>query len=70
VGALGEAYRVVQEPRRLWRRYFIECPAFLLKVVGQLWSGTRISNFGIIKDDLQNSSVAEALKIVTLRMEP
>ena len=37
-------YRVVQEPGRLWRRYFIGMPIFLLRVTGQWLSGPRVPN--------------------------
>lgn len=35
------AFRLIQEPRRLGRRYLIGMPTFLLRVVGQRWSGWR-----------------------------
>jgi UDP-N-acetyl-D-mannosaminuronic acid transferase (WecB/TagA/CpsF family) len=35
------AFRLLQEPRRLGRRYLIGMPTFLLRVVGQRWSGWR-----------------------------
>ena len=31
-------YRLVHEPRRLWRRYLVRDPRFLQIVVGELWS--------------------------------
>jgi alpha-1,3-mannosyltransferase len=37
-------YRVVQEPRRLWARYFIGMPLFLLRVGRQWLSGPRVPN--------------------------
>ncbi len=36
------AYRLAQEPRRLARRYLIGNPLFLLRIVGQFWSGARV----------------------------
>lgn len=35
-------YRLVHEPRRLWRRYVLGNPLFLARVLGQWWSGARI----------------------------
>lgn len=35
-------YRLAQEPRRLWTRYVLGNPAFLLRLLGQWWSGARI----------------------------
>jgi alpha-1,3-mannosyltransferase len=35
-------YRLVREPRRLWRRYVIGNPVFMLRVLGQWWSGARV----------------------------
>lgn len=35
-------YRLLQEPRRLWRRYVLGSPVFLLRIFGQWWSGARI----------------------------
>jgi alpha-1,3-mannosyltransferase len=35
-------YRLLLEPRRLWRRYLLGNPAFLMRVVGQWWSGARV----------------------------
>jgi UDP-N-acetyl-D-mannosaminuronic acid transferase (WecB/TagA/CpsF family) len=32
---------MLQEPKRLWHRYLIGMPTFLLRVVGQRWSGGR-----------------------------
>lgn len=37
-------YRMLQEPRRLWRRYLVEMPVFLLRVGGQWLSGPRITS--------------------------
>jgi alpha-1,3-mannosyltransferase len=37
-------YRTLQEPRRLWRRYFIGMPIFLLRVVRQWLAGPRVSS--------------------------
>ena len=36
------AYRLAREPRRLWRRYVVGNPVFVLRVLGQWWSGARI----------------------------
>jgi alpha-1,3-mannosyltransferase len=37
-------YRMAQEPRRLWRRYLLGMPIFLLRVVGQWLAGARVAN--------------------------
>jgi exopolysaccharide biosynthesis WecB/TagA/CpsF family protein len=46
VQALGMEwfYRMLQEPRRLWRRYLVEMPIFLLRVGGQWLAGSRIAS--------------------------
>jgi UDP-N-acetyl-D-mannosaminuronic acid transferase (WecB/TagA/CpsF family) len=36
------AYRLAIEPRRLWRRYVVECSTFLVRVAVQWWSGVRV----------------------------
>jgi alpha-1,3-mannosyltransferase len=36
------AYRLIKEPGRLWRRYVLGNPIFLLRVFGQWWSGARV----------------------------
>jgi alpha-1,3-mannosyltransferase len=36
------AYRLGQEPRRLWRRYLIGNAMFMARIVGQWWSGVRV----------------------------
>jgi alpha-1,3-mannosyltransferase len=36
-------YRMVQEPRRLWRRYLLGMPVFLFRVAGQWFTGARVS---------------------------
>jgi len=36
-------YRLAMEPRRLWRRYLVEMPIFLLRVARQWCVGTRVS---------------------------
>jgi len=36
------AYRLAREPRRLWRRYIIGNPIFVLRIVGQWLSGARV----------------------------
>jgi alpha-1,3-mannosyltransferase len=36
------AYRLAQQPRRLWQRYLVEMPIFLLRVLQQWIIGTRI----------------------------
>jgi alpha-1,3-mannosyltransferase len=36
------AYRLLQEPSRLWRRYILGNPLFLMRVLGQWWSGARV----------------------------
>jgi len=36
-------YRMMQEPRRLWRRYLIGMPIFLLRVAGQWLAGPRVT---------------------------
>jgi exopolysaccharide biosynthesis WecB/TagA/CpsF family protein len=38
------AYRLMQEPGRLWRRYLVGMPTFLIRVAGQWCVGARISN--------------------------
>jgi alpha-1,3-mannosyltransferase len=35
-------YRLQREPARLWRRYVLGNPIFLLRVLGQWWSGARV----------------------------
>jgi alpha-1,3-mannosyltransferase len=35
-------YRLAHEPRRLWRRYVLGNPVFMLRIVGQWWSGARV----------------------------
>lgn len=35
-------YRLIREPRRLWRRYVVGNPVFILRVLGQWWSGARV----------------------------
>jgi alpha-1,3-mannosyltransferase len=35
-------YRLMQQPRRLWRRYLIEMPIFLMRVCRQWFMGARI----------------------------
>jgi alpha-1,3-mannosyltransferase len=35
-------FRIIQEPRRLWHRYLVGSSAFLMKVAGQWWSGSRV----------------------------
>lgn len=35
-------YRLALEPQRLWRRYVVGNPVFLLRVLGQWWSGARV----------------------------
>jgi UDP-N-acetyl-D-mannosaminuronic acid transferase (WecB/TagA/CpsF family) len=35
-------YRMLHEPRRLWRRYVLGNPIFLLRVLNQWFSGARI----------------------------
>jgi len=37
-------YRMLQEPKRLWRRYLVEMPVFLLRVGGQWLAGSRITS--------------------------
>jgi alpha-1,3-mannosyltransferase len=36
------AYRLAREPQRLWRRYLVGNPVFMLRVLGQWWSGARV----------------------------
>lgn len=36
-------YRMLQEPRRLWRRYLLGMPVFLFRVMGQWFAGARVS---------------------------
>lgn len=35
-------YRLFREPGRLWRRYVLGNPVFLIRVLGQWWSGARV----------------------------
>jgi alpha-1,3-mannosyltransferase len=35
-------YRLAREPGRLWRRYIVGNPVFLMRVLGQWWSGARV----------------------------
>jgi len=35
-------YRLSREPGRLWRRYILGNPVFLMRVFGQWWSGARV----------------------------
>jgi alpha-1,3-mannosyltransferase len=35
-------YRLALEPGRLWRRYLLGNPVFLMRVFGQWWSGARV----------------------------
>ena len=37
------SYRLVQEPRRLWRRYLVEMPIFLARIFHQWLAGARVS---------------------------
>jgi len=37
-------YRMMREPRRLWRRYLIGMPIFLLRVAGQWLAGPRVTS--------------------------
>jgi alpha-1,3-mannosyltransferase len=36
------AFRLAREPGRLWRRYMLGNPVFMLRILGQWWSGARI----------------------------
>jgi alpha-1,3-mannosyltransferase len=38
------AYRLMQQPRRLWRRYLVQMPLFLLRVTRQWLAGPRTPN--------------------------
>jgi alpha-1,3-mannosyltransferase len=35
-------YRLAQEPARLWRRYVLGNPVFVLRILGQWWTGARV----------------------------
>lgn len=35
-------YRLAHEPRRLWRRYVLGNPIFMLRILGQWWTGARV----------------------------
>jgi alpha-1,3-mannosyltransferase len=35
-------YRLAQEPVRLWRRYVLGNPIFMLRILGQWWTGARV----------------------------
>ncbi|HXD44311.1 MAG TPA: WecB/TagA/CpsF family glycosyltransferase [Pseudolabrys sp.] len=37
------SYRLLQEPRRLWRRYLVEMPLFLARILRQWLAGARVS---------------------------
>jgi alpha-1,3-mannosyltransferase len=37
------SFRLMQEPRRLWRRYALEMPVFLARIVRQWLAGARVS---------------------------
>lgn len=37
-------FRMLQEPRRLWRRYLVDMPVFLLRVGGQWLAGPRVAS--------------------------
>ena len=37
------SFRLLQEPRRLWRRYLVEMPVFLARIVRQWLAGARVS---------------------------
>jgi alpha-1,3-mannosyltransferase len=37
-------YRLLQEPQRLWRRYILESPTFLFRIIRSWWSGARITS--------------------------
>lgn len=37
------SYRLLMEPRRLWRRYLLEMPLFLTRILRQWLTGTRVS---------------------------
>jgi alpha-1,3-mannosyltransferase len=39
-------YRLLQEPRRLAGRYLAGNPLFLMRILSQWWSGSRVSNAG------------------------
>jgi alpha-1,3-mannosyltransferase len=39
-------YRLLQEPRRLARRYLVGNPLFLMRILGQWWSGARVKDAG------------------------
>jgi alpha-1,3-mannosyltransferase len=36
------AYRLAHEPLRLWRRYLLGNPIFMLRILGQWWTGARV----------------------------
>jgi alpha-1,3-mannosyltransferase len=42
VARLEWAWRLAREPGRLWRRYLLGNPVFLMRVFGQWWSGARV----------------------------
>jgi len=39
-------YRLAQEPRRLAGRYLVGNPLFLMRILGQWWSGSRVTDAG------------------------
>jgi UDP-N-acetyl-D-mannosaminuronic acid transferase (WecB/TagA/CpsF family) len=36
-------FRLLQEPRRLWRRYLVDMPLFLARIFRQWLAGARVS---------------------------
>jgi alpha-1,3-mannosyltransferase len=37
------SFRLLQEPRRLWRRYLVDMPVFLVRIGRQWLAGARVS---------------------------
>jgi alpha-1,3-mannosyltransferase len=37
------SFRLLQEPRRLWRRYLVDMPVFLARIARQWLAGARVS---------------------------
>ena len=57
-------YRLIQEPRRLARRYLVGNPLFLLRILSQWWCGSRVSG----KEPATAAGAAEKLPTPSERM--
>jgi alpha-1,3-mannosyltransferase len=56
------AYRLCREPHRLWRRYLIGNAIFIVRVVGQWWSGARVLTRAIREDPVNTEHVVNATR--------